>query len=350
LESGRPKLREILGANFRDRVVHHVLVGYLEQHWERVFIHESYACRKGKGVHAAVDRLQRFVRQVTANGQRRGWYLQLDIRNDFPRIDKTILWRLLEPHIADDDAHWLTELLVFHDCTEGHNPKGAPADLVRVPAHKSLLLCEPAKGLPIGNLNSQFLANVYLNGLDQFVKHALRCRHYLCYFDDFVLLSEDPEQLREWRAAIAGYLDQALALELNPRQRLRPLSDGVDFLGYIVRRDYRLVRRRVVNTLRARLLAFEAELVGEGRLLRRLRFEPVLLDALYAVLASYRGQPWQGQQPTALGEPLAALRLPASILRAGPRDRQAVAQGPGAAPTDLGARAVWLAAPALPWR
>ncbi len=285
----RPKLREIFAADFRDRVVHHVLVGDLEQYWERVFIHDSYACRKGKGVHAAVDRLQRFTRQVTANGQRRGWYLQLDIRNYFPRIDKAILWRLLEPHIADADARWLTELLVFHDCTEGHIPKGAPGELARVPAHKSLLRCEPGKGLPIGNLNSQFFANVYLNGLDQFVKHMLRCRHYLRYCDDFVLLSDDPEQLGEWRAAIEGYLDQTLQLELNPRQRLRPLSDGVDFLGYIVRRDYRLVRRRVVNNLRARLLAFEAELVGEGRLLRRFRFEPVLLDALYAVLASYRG-------------------------------------------------------------
>jgi hypothetical protein len=178
-----------------------------------------------------VDRLQRFTRQVTANGQRRGWYLQLDVRNYFPRIDKAILWRLLEPHIADDDARWLTELLVFHDCTEGHIPKDAPGELARVPAHKSLLRCEPDKGLPIGNLNSQFFANVYLNGLDQFVKHALRCRHYLRYCDDFVLLSDDPEQLRDWRVAIAGYLDQALELELNPHQRLRPMSDGVDFLG-----------------------------------------------------------------------------------------------------------------------
>ncbi|KAA6182098.1 hypothetical protein F2Q65_18490 [Thiohalocapsa marina] len=282
-------LSEIFAADFRDRVVHHVLVDHLEQYWERVFIHDSYACRKGKGVHAAVDRLQRCMRQVSANGQRRAWYLQLDIRNYFMRIDKAILWRLLEPHIADADARWLTELLVFHDCAAGHILKGAPGELARVPAHKSLLRCEPGKGLPIGNLNSQFFANVYLNGLDQFVKHRLRCRQYLRYCDDFVLLSDDREQLLRWRGAIEDQLEQTLQLELNPRQRLRPVSDGVDFLGYIVRRDYRLVRRRVVNNLRARLLAFEAELVGEGRLLRRYRFEPMLLDALYAVLCSYRG-------------------------------------------------------------
>ena len=128
-----------------------------------------------------------------------------------------------------------------------------------------------------------------VNGLDQFVKHRLRCQQYLRYCDDFVLLSDDREQLLQWRGAIEDHLQQTLQLELNPRQHLRPLSDGVDFLGYIVRRDYRLVRRRVVSNLRARLLAFEGELVGEGRLLRRYRFEPVLLDALYAVLCSYRG-------------------------------------------------------------
>jgi RNA-directed DNA polymerase len=162
----RPKLREIFAADFADRVVHHVLVDYLERYWERAFIHDSYACRKGKGVHAAVDRLQRFIRQATANGQRPAWYLQLDIRNYFMRIDKAILWRLLAPHIADEDARWLTGLLVFHDCTEGHILKCAPEEIARVPAHKTLLRCDLGKGLPIGNLNSQFFANVYLNGLD----------------------------------------------------------------------------------------------------------------------------------------------------------------------------------------
>jgi hypothetical protein len=167
-------------------------------------------------------------RQATANGQRRAWYLQLDIRNYFMRIDKAILWRLLEPHIADEDARWLTELLVFHDCTEGHILKCTPEEIARVPAQKTLLRCEPGKGLPIGNLNSQFFANVYLNGLDQFVKHRLRCRHYIRYCDDFVLLSPDRDELLSWRGLIEGYLRDALALELNPRERLRPVSDGVD--------------------------------------------------------------------------------------------------------------------------
>lgn len=285
----RPKLREIFAADFRDRVVHHLLVDYLEAYWERVFIHDSYACRRGKGVHVAVDRLQRFIRQVTANGQRRAWYLQLDVRNYFMSIDKAILWHLLEPHIADPDARWLTELLVFHDCTEGHVYTGRPGELERVPPHKTLLQAPPGKGLPIGNLNSQFFANVYLNGLDQFVKHELKCRHYLRYCDDFVLLATDPEQLRDWRARIAVYLREVLALELNPRERLRPVADGVNFLGYIVRRDYRLVRRRVVNNLRARLSEYADLLVTDLPDRVVYRFDSADIGRLHATLASYLG-------------------------------------------------------------
>jgi len=115
----------------------------------------------------------------------------------------------------------------------------------KLPPHKSLFSCGPNKGLPIGNLNSQFFANVYLNSLDQFVKHTLKCRWYLRYCDDFVLLANDPAQLREWRARIADFLRERLLLELNPaRERLRLVSDGVDFLGYIVRRDYLLTLLR----------------------------------------------------------------------------------------------------------
>ncbi|MDP2823441.1 MAG: RNA-directed DNA polymerase [Sulfuritalea sp.] len=100
------------------------------------------------------------------------------------------------------------------------------------------------KGLPIGNLNSQFFANVYLNALDQFVKHELKCPHYLRYCDDFVLLAEGREQLVEWWQRIRSFLRERLRLELNDaRERLRPVGDGVDFLGYIVRADYLLARR-----------------------------------------------------------------------------------------------------------
>lgn len=285
----RPKLREIFAADFRDRVVHHVLVDYLERIWEPIFIHDSYACRKGKGVHLAVQRLQAFLRQATANGARPAWYLQLDIHNYFMSIDKDILFRLLSAKLKDDTALWLSRLLVYHDCTSDYVMRGTPGLLNRIAPHKTLFGAAPGKGLPIGNLNSQFFANVYLNGLDHFVKHELRCRHYLRYCDDFVLLSNSPEQLDEWRERIKIYLRDVLSLELNPRQRLAPVSNGVNFLGYIVRRNYLLVRRRVVNHLKEKLRGFESKLVSKVAGMRCYSFDRVVLDQLTATLSSYLG-------------------------------------------------------------
>ncbi len=285
----RPKFREIISADFRDRVVHHLLVDYLEQIWEPLFIHDSYACRKGKGVHKGVARLQQFIRQVTANGTRPGWYLHLDIRNYYMSIDRDILFGMLSAKLNDDTALWLTRMLVYHDVTAHCHFRGRRDLLERIPPHKTLFGTPDNKGLPIGNLNSQFFANVYLNRLDQFVKHELKCRHYLRYCDDFVLLANDPETLCRWRARIEGFLRDALALELNPKQRLAPVSNGVDFLGYIVRRDYLLVRRRVVGHLKAKLRAFEAQLVRTVRGVRCYRFDAPTLDALGATLSSYLG-------------------------------------------------------------
>ena len=286
----KPKLREIFAADFRDRVVHHVLVDHLERIWEPIFIHDSYACRRGKGVHAGVERLRQFIRQVTRNGTQPAWYLQLDIHNYFMSIDKQILFDLLAPKVSDEDALWLTRVLVFHDCIQDFVIKGDASLLDKIPPHKTLFHAPKGKGLPIGNLNSQFFANVYLNGLDQFVKHTLKCRHYLRYCDDFVLLSDSREQLADWRERIADFLREHLQLELNPkRQKLRPASDGVDFLGYIVRADYLLARRRVVNNLRQRLRDCEAVLVKENPGYRRYRFDVEILDGLAACLASYLG-------------------------------------------------------------
>jgi RNA-directed DNA polymerase len=205
------------------------------------------------------------------------------------RIDKELLFLLVAARIEDESALWITRLLVFHDCTEQPVFRGRPDLINKIPAHKTLFHCEPGKGLPIGNLNSQFFANVYLNGLDQFVKHELCCRHYLRYCDDFVLLSPDRDELVGWRERIATYLREALALELNPRERLRPVSDGIDFLGYIVRRDYRLVRRRVVNACKARLRAYRELLVTEHEGVVTYRFEAAELDRLRATLSSYLG-------------------------------------------------------------
>ncbi len=286
----RPKLREVFAADFRDRVVHHVLVSHLEQTWEPVFIHDSYACRKGKGVHKAVARLQQFMRQATANGTCEAFALHLDIRNYFMTIDKHRLFAMLDAKLQDDDARWLTRKLVFHDCTVAPALKGDPRLIERLPPHKTLFRAPPGKGLPIGNLNSQFFANVYLNALDQFAKHELKCRWYLRYCDDFVLLAHSHEQLLDWRERIREFLADRLMLELNDaRERLRPVADGVDFLGYIVRPFHLLVRRRVVGHLREKLARAERSLVCEVTALTTWRFDRERLDALHATLASYLG-------------------------------------------------------------
>ena len=291
----RPKLREIFAADFRDRVVHHVLVRHLETIWEPVFIHDSYACRAGRGVHAAVARLQQFMRAATANGTRSAYTLQLDIRNYFMRIDQPCLFAMLDarlnPNRIDDaEARWLADKLVFHDCTRAPVLKGDPRLVDLLPPHKTLFRAPPGKGLPIGNLNSQFFANVYLNALDQFVKHTLKCRWYLRYCDDFVLVARNAAQLQEWHSQIALFLAERLQLELNPaRERLRPVADGVDFLGYIVRPYYLLVRRRVVGHLREALARSESALVSQHAKATLYRFDAERLDVLQASLASYLG-------------------------------------------------------------
>jgi hypothetical protein len=186
----RPKRREVFAADFRDRIVHHLLVGHLEPAWERRFIHDSYACRVGKGTHAGVDRLQAFTRQATANGTRSAWYLQLDIRGFFMAIDRQRLYRRLARHAGDPVVRDLIARIVFHDPVAGCRlrPGASVDEFLRLPPHKTLFRAAPGCGLPIGNLTSQFFANVYLDALDQFVKHHLRATWYVRYCDDLVCL------------------------------------------------------------------------------------------------------------------------------------------------------------------
>jgi hypothetical protein len=269
----KPKLREIFAADFRDRIVHHILVRYLTPLWEPSFIYDSYANRIDKGTHRAIRRLQRFLRKATSNGHTRAYFLQLDIKDFFTSIDKEILFGLLKKKITDPDILWLTELIIFWDCTKSYVLQGDKDILTNVPANKSLFGKDNKRGLPIGNLSSQFFANVYMNELDQYIKHTLKVRYYVRYVDDFVLVSRDRAELAVWKAKIGQFLADRLKLTLHPRrQKLQPVSNGIDFLGYVIRPNYILVRRRVVNNLKAKLKAFR----GSGEKFR-------------AMVASYLG-------------------------------------------------------------
>jgi hypothetical protein len=268
----RPKAREIHAAPFADRVVHHLLVPELDGYFEPIFIHDLYSNRVGKGIHAAIRRLAHFMRQATINGERPAWYLQLDVRNFFNSISHDILKGLLARRLARGcpearrraDLLWLPGQII--DGAQQVVYGGDPRALARVPPYKRLAAAGPGRGLPIGNLTSQFFANVYLSELDQFVKHRLKAHFYLRYVDDLVLVHEDPDQLVAWGEAIAAFLAERLGLALKTPWRLRPVGDGADFLGYIVRPWYRLVRRRVLGHLEERLRRLEGDLlIAPGR-------------------------------------------------------------------------------------
>lgn len=177
------KPREVFAADFRDRIVHHVLVSRQEEVFEPRFIHDSYACRKGKGVLAASDRLMQFLRSATANGKRPAWALKLDVANFFPTIDKQRLYEIIARQIRDPELLWLTRVLLFHDPTTNYRFRSIGFEMAHpetpdypIPSRKSLFGKDNELGLPIGNLTSQFWGNAYLNEVDQFVKRTLKCR------------------------------------------------------------------------------------------------------------------------------------------------------------------------------
>jgi RNA-directed DNA polymerase len=296
-----PKPREVFAADFRDRIVHHVLVSRLEPVFEPAFIHDSYACRKEKGVLAASNRLMAFLRRVTANGQRRAWALNLDVASFFPSIDKQTLYAIIARRVRDPELHWLTRIILFHDPTIDYRFKRGPGHTpppgsgrYPVPEQKSLFGTGNERGLPIGNLTSQFWANVYLNELDHFVKRTLRCQYYVRYVDDLVLLDTDAERLRQWRDAIAAYGEERLKLRLRDRDALpQPTGRGIDFVGWNTFWNHRRPRGRTLASCEARVTRFarrELQPLWGGAALR-LDGErhPEAVPALRATLASYSG-------------------------------------------------------------
>ena len=285
----RPKAREIHAPDFADRVVHHWLVPQLEALWEPRFIHDSYANRRGKGTHAAVQRLQQFVRQVHS-GQGCGYYLQLDIHNFFNSISRATLYRMLKPVMQRHGLPLAVQrtthaLLRSAPLAAGITLRATPAERAQVPPHKQLANAPKGCGLPIGNLSSQFFANVYLDALDHFAKHTLKAQRYLRYVDDFVLVHRDRAQLAAWQEQIERFLADRLQLSLKADIRLRPLTDGIDFLGYVVRPTHTLVRPRVVAHARAALAAWEQQHV-DGR---DIRATPEQLRQIQSTAASYAG-------------------------------------------------------------
>jgi hypothetical protein len=242
-----PKLREVFASDFRDRVVHHVLVDVLEPLFERKFIYDVYNNRKGRGTHMAVARAKRYMCQTP-----KGYYLQLDIKGFFYNLDKQILMDKIKKEVLGSSLDvssvlYLAHKIVWHDPTRHYLFKGDKSKLALLPPHKTLFKIPKHKGLPIGNLTSQFFANVYMNDFDNFVKRKLKVKRYIRYVDDFVLFDDSKERLEHLKKEIEQHLAHELHLTLREDTKLKRHTEGLDFLGYIIRPDYTLVRQRVVN-------------------------------------------------------------------------------------------------------
>jgi RNA-directed DNA polymerase len=279
-----PKAREIHAPDFADRIVHHWIVPQLEAIYEPTFIFDSFSNRRGKGTHAAVDRLRGFMREVQS-GQGGGCYLQLDIKNFFNRIHRPTLYAMLKTRM---ERHGLSlecrravhALLRYSPLDAGVTFACTEVERARVPPHKRLDQAPTGCGIPIGNLSSQFFANVYLDALDQFVKHELRAPRYLRYVDDFVLVHESREQLLIWLARIREFLRDRLRLDLKADIKLKPLSAGCDFLGYVCFPTHSVVRRRVIGHARQKLNAWQQ---------RHVRATAIELEGVRSIAASYMG-------------------------------------------------------------
>jgi len=222
-----PKQRLVLAAPLKDRVVHHALHDVVEPMIDSKFIYDSYACRNFKGTHKAITRAQRFLQANT-------YFMHLDVKKYFPSINHAVLKNILKKHFSDTSILDLFDVII-----DSSLPKEQVVDLFNP-------FIEP-KGLPIGNLTSQFLANLYLNELDQFVKHELKCRYYLRYMDDFVVFGRDRVWLKQTEQAIIAFCESKLQLALHLKGGIKNYNEGLGFLGFKIYRKHKMLKGVSLN-------------------------------------------------------------------------------------------------------
>ncbi len=256
-----PKPRNVHKAHVRDRIVHHAIFQVLNPIFEGGFIPTSFSCRLGYGTHKGVRVLQDVLRKVSRNGTRKCFVLKCDIKKFFDTIDHDILFSILTKKIRDTETNDLLWEIIssffshYSDAT-----------------HK--------KGVPIGNLTSQLFANVYMNQFDQFVKSELQIKHYLRYTDDFLIISESKEYLENLLPKMKLFLEENLLLKIHKdKTKIRKVTQGIDFLGYIVFNHHRIVRtktrRRIIKKLKKRIFEYESGFISK--------------ESLYQSLYSYLG-------------------------------------------------------------
>ncbi|NQV88120.1 MAG: hypothetical protein HQ402_01005 [Parcubacteria group bacterium] len=227
-----PKPRNIHKATVRDRVLHHLIYKELYPHFHTIFIYDSYSCRRKKGTHRALDRFRDFARKVSQNHTQKCFVIKCDIKKFFANIDHGVLVKILERHIADPDIRWLINqvILSFHTTA-------------------------PGVGLPLGNLTSQLLVNVYMHEFDMHVKQELRVKYYIRYADDFVILSRDQKYLQDILPKLQTFLKEKLGLTLHENKvYIKTYASGVDFLDWVHFPYHRQIRtttkRKIVRMMK----------------------------------------------------------------------------------------------------
>jgi len=262
------KRRLITAAPFRDRVIHHALLQIIEPIFERMFIYDSYGCRVNKGQHRACDRYQQFARNNK-------YVLRCDIQKFYPSVDHKILLKIIKRWIKDKDVLWLIEVIL----ESGKDVLNDEYILTYFPDDNLFTPLERNRGLPIGNLTSQFFGNIYLNSLDHFIKEELCCRYYLRYMDDFALFEDSKSKLWQYKKKIVYFL-YTLRLTLNPKKQfVFPSNIGLDFLGYRIFLTHRLVRKTTIYRYSKRL----------KRLWQDVKKNKISLDKLKASLFAWFG-------------------------------------------------------------
>lgn len=227
-----PKPRNIHKATIRDRVLHHLIYKELYWHFDFLFIYDSYSCRKNKGTHKALNRFRYFARKVSKNHSRTCFVLKCDIKKFFASVDHGILSKILERHIIDADIRWLINQVIssFHSNVSGI-------------------------GLPLGNLTSQLLVNIYMHEFDMYLKQELRVKYYIRYADDFAILSDDRKYLEDILPKLHIFLNEKLRLTLHERKvYIKTYGSGVDFLGWVHFPHHRQIRtttkRKIIRNMK----------------------------------------------------------------------------------------------------
>jgi len=230
-----PKVRKISKSHFRDRIVHHALVRVIEPIFEKIFVYDCCANRKDRGSLFALNRFHKFLRKATKNGRINTFCLKADIKHYFQEVDHGILIDIIKRKIKDEKVIRLISRILENNVHD--NPTG--------------------KGMPLGNLTSQFFANVYLHELDRFVKHGLRAKFYIRYVDDFILMNFSKEKLISWRGVINVFLLENLKIELHKQKtKIISLSRGIDFVGFRNFYHFRLLRKRNVRNMQRKIKLF----------------------------------------------------------------------------------------------